>query len=88
MLCFMAAMNSRDWMNSLIAVLLSNLLGMLTFMVVAIFCISFSLVSSIYDWICDIEVPWLIAVMALWSFVFLKMSLTTTLMWRTVTLNL
>ena len=69
-------------MNSLIAVLLSNLLGMFTFMVFAIFWISFILFSSMKLCIACAELPGLKAVIACWSFVFLKMSLMTAFMLR------
>lgn len=85
---FIAVMNSLDWMNSLIADLLSNLLGMFTFMVLAIFCISLILFSSMKLYIWCTELPGLIAVMAACSFVFLKISLMTALMFLMTTLVL
>lgn len=50
MLYFMAVMNSLVYMNSLMAVLLSNLLGIPTFIVLAIFYISLNRFSSIIDY--------------------------------------
>jgi len=88
MLYLIAVINSLVYINSLIAVLLSNLLGMPTFIVLAIFYISLSLFSSIIDcawWIVD---PGDTAVMAVWSFVFLKISLITAFMFLIVMFTL
>ena len=61
---FIAVINSLDYINSLIAVLLSNLLGIFTFIVLAIFYISFIRFSSMKLYIACAELPGLNAVIA------------------------
>lgn len=73
-------------MNSLIAALLSNLLGMFTRIVDAIFYIYINLFSSICSCeLCDGDE---VAKIADWSFVFLKRSRIAVLIFLIVILNL
>jgi len=88
MFYFIAAINSRDYMNSLMAVLLSNLRGIFTFIVFAIFWISLTRFSSIWflgKWLGPASLN---AVIACCSLVFLKIKRMTALIFLRTTLDL